>query len=148
MRLSYFTCVCLVTRPSLGTRFTLLPYGSISFHKHILLYIVPISFRSLESIGQQMEFFEKETSVLSSWITDAMEKISKIRKLSDRDQQSIGVIRSKVDKLLVLIFFNLHLNQLNIMKLKFYAMFTGYMNLYGIPMRICVVGLNFQGLLA
>ncbi|XP_048737335.2 nesprin-1-like isoform X3 [Ostrea edulis] len=56
--------------------------------------------KSLESIGQQMEFFEKETSVLSSWITNAMEKISKIRKLSDRDQQSIGVIRSKVDKLL------------------------------------------------
>ncbi|KAK3090167.1 hypothetical protein FSP39_009684 [Pinctada imbricata] len=53
-----------------------------------------------ETLGDQLQSFETEATVLMTWLSTAKAKLSGIKHLSDQDQQSIATIRNKVDKLL------------------------------------------------
>ena len=63
------------------------------------------SFYRLESTRTLEDLFRSDSEKLLTWLANAMDQLLTMKKLPDTDQQSIGAIRRRSDKLLVFIHF-------------------------------------------
>ena len=72
--------------------------------QYILFNPIPYlvcSFSRSQSLGDQLQIFEAEATVLKSWLSAARSKLTSIKQLSSTDLRSIATVRNKIDKILV-----------------------------------------------
>ncbi|XP_041353316.1 nesprin-1-like isoform X4 [Gigantopelta aegis] len=56
--------------------------------------------KKMETLGDQLQTFEAEATILNSWLATAKMKLASMKQLTEKDRQSMAAIRTKVEKLL------------------------------------------------